>query len=270
MADNQRQEKIYPGVQGKRVGASNAWLQCLWSVILFCLLLVGCTAGLTTREELTPHLSPSPLATVTPTSLASPTPRVTATVERVALEEVIAGYVQRLDPDRLAEVPERLTELGVGAYEFIRVVAVEPRSEVEVPILLFTYGEGPMAQGHLIFWWQEGRWNKQALEEFTVEDAFIEARQQAVGGGVELGLVYDTNSGGSAQRPVYSLWRLEDETWQRIWEPGEQWRGMHGEVSLPGLGLDTVVVTSSSWQMQDERSQIFHEANPGPDRKSVV
>jgi len=219
----------------------------LFLLIVIDLVVSGCTVGVTT-------------------SLASPTPRVTATVERVALEEVIAVYVQRLDPGRLAEVPERLTELGVGANEFIRVVAVEPRSEEEVPILLFTYGERPMAQGHLIFWWQEGRWNKQALEELTVDDAFIEARQQAVGGGVELGLVYDTNSGGSAQRPVYSLWRLEDETWQRIWEPGEQWRGMHGEVSLPGLGLDTVVVTSSSWQMQDERSQIFHEANPGPHR----
>lgn len=267
MADSQRQERIYPEVQGKRVRGSNAWSQRLWSVIPLCLLLVGCTAGLTTREELTPHLFPSPLATVTPTSLAPATPRVTATAEGAALEKLITGYVQHLDPDRLAEVPERLTELGVGANEFIRVVAVEPRSEEEVPILLFIYyGEGPMAQGHLIFWWQEGRWNKQALEELTVDDTFIEARQQAVGGGVELGLVYDTNSGGSAQRPVYTLWRLEDETWQRIWKPGERWRGMDGEVSLPGLGLDTVVVTSSSWQMQDERSQIFHESNPGPHR----
>lgn len=228
---------------------------------IFGVTLVACVS--VAQPNISSTASSTPTETQAP--LSAPTAGVVVDPEFALIE-----FVESLDPGSLDEVPGWLT-FPAGELELnFRLIALSPSTEEEWPILLAThYVPPPEWPSHWIFWWREGRWEHQRLEGFIIDDAFIAARQQISERGHELGIVYDANAHGSAPYSNYSLWRWEAGAWMKIWSPlsapGE-WRGIHGSIAFPGPGLDTMVATSSSWGGEDEKSQIFHESNPGPHR----
>lgn len=210
----------------------------------------------------------SPTVVLTPTATTVPLSRPTASVVSEP-ESAIIEFVENLDPDQLAEIPPWLT-IPAGDFELnFRMVALPPSTEGQWPIVLATCYLYSPGVSHWIFWWREGRWENQRLEGFILDDTVIDARQEISERGRELGLVYDHNSGGSAPFVMYSLWRWDEDAWVKIWQPSSlpgEWRAIHGRIDFPGPGLDVLVVTSSSWGLEEEKSQIFHESNPGPHR----
>lgn len=206
--------------------------------------------------------------------VASPTattvPEAVSTANAVIdLESVIIEFIDGLDPNRLNEIPAWLTIPAESFDRDFRMVALPSRNGDQWPIVLATYYLYGPGVNHWIFWWRDGHWEHQRLEGFIFDDTVIDAKQEISEEGRELGLVYDHNSGGSAPYIAFSLWRWDEGAWVKIWEPWDlsgAWRGTHGSIDFPGPGLDRVVVTSSSWGLEEEKSRIFHESNPGPHR----
>lgn len=226
-----------------------------------------------------------PTRTLAAGDLATPTATVwepLAAIERFLAEQHRAGA----RPETMVEGLEKgLAGPNVG----VRALTVPATVGDELPMILVAYGQagGLTAQGHAILWWQRDELRCQpwpvaadpsVRESFGPDTTFLAAHQQVRNGRHELGVVYDANSGGSAQAQVYRLLVLEAGQWRTLWDgrldSDGRWKFSHAMVSLPGVAsggdaLATVELRSSSWQLMDGREGFFHESNPGPHRYFV-
>ena len=226
---------------------------------------------------------------------AQPTPRSPATATPRPAQTPPAGGAWpltaiRANLDEQWQAGASLETMAIGLGQAaaqggvqVWVLAVPPQGPEQLPMILVAYRMSgrPVVEGQAILWWQDGELRQHEFspesgpggdsEALGSDAVFVDARQQLRDGTLELGVVYDANSGGSAPVQVYRLLRLEEGGWRTLWDGlrdgAGQWKTSHTLASLGSGGtLDMVTVRSSSWQYDDGKGGFFHESNPGPHR----
>lgn len=200
-------------------------------------------------------------------SLAEAQPPLTGPVEK------IRAYFADANPRDIPSAVKQFndiapTALGLPEGSFKTALMAETPTETHMRLVLAACSPIPArTEGHLLLWWAgQGLWY-QTLD-LQPNSAVTKARLVVTSGGAELGLVHDVAFGGSAPYLHYQLMRLDGNEWKALWaSPGSpQWRGIHGQVSFSGRGLEEMRVHYSSWNADDAKAHLFHESNPGPHR----
>jgi hypothetical protein len=158
----------------------------------------------------------------------------------------------------------------------------------EVPVLLVQVYPGQGLPQLFIVWQEDNTWrlgepavDTWPLGEFRVITAdgqtylggsstargypVRSAREQTIDGKTYLAALFVDSAFGDQTKMRLVLFALEQRTWRIRWtsvaDPSAQFNHLYMQFS--GDGIDSVALTFTSWQLTDEKSEIFGESNAG-------
>ncbi len=246
-------------------------------VLIFVLLVLGCTSGLAI-----PSPTPFPTATMTPTHTSTPVPSPTPTATPTPIPTVSVATVMQemrgllaeaaaLEADQEFEVAQEAAFQALALY--LSLADVEGMSEEEIANELFSLGEeagvGMWVTGvallrmkpalYLVqfgsypialFWGEVGL----PLDYYPVAEgnAILDGRLVRD----EMGVIFAV-IGASTVTPDFVLVRREEEGWRKVWpSDSEPWRDLwitaDGDVSFAAGDLSLLQMEGSSWGLLEE------------------
>jgi hypothetical protein len=221
-------------------------------------------------------------ATATPTTVIGETPVSSpSSAERIgAIEDCLSGEEPTAGPATANAATACLQSRNIPG----RAITVDGPE----PAIVFGLQADaqPLAGQQLFIAWRAGdRWRVQILGESEpyVDWGLIDpehrfgpggslpnapARETTVGGRTTLVLIIETGAGGSAPELAALLATLDQDEWRLRWgsDQTEIADLSHTTITFGGDGIERLLVSGDSWLLQDDKSRIFHESNPGPHR----
>ncbi len=210
--------------------------------------------------------------------LATPVVRADEISEASADERILTKIRQWLagqsasSPADLADALAALSESD-GELRYVKALPVEGSQQAGVPAIIAWWGQSDhKPKGGLLAWIEPGSnsWKAPSLPIINVTAPTVDvARLSRADNTYELAFALNPCSYSSMGRcHELFLYRLRKGGWQEVWNSRgvEGWRYSHARLRFAGNGIDTVVLESSSWFLDDPKRDLFHESNAGPHR----